>query len=203
MDPTPTAADWLSAGATTLAALAALAASLVAILTLRQMKADSKSQKQDSEQATRPYVHARLVPSVAGLDAWDLVVRNSGRTPAFNLRLDIRADGAPDDKITQAVCRFAAAGQTLQPDTSIRTYWSVDATKDDAMGFPRATVEVRYEGPGNIPYEEPAIILDPNDMGLTPVPSTGPKATSGKFRIGRDSVHALRAIARHVGELNR
>lgn len=191
------------AGATILAALAAVFASVMAVLTLRQMRRDSIGQREDSARATRPYVHVRIVPSIGGLDSWDLVIRNAGRTPARNLSLRIDAPDAPTDAVTSAVYRFAAAGQTLQPDTSLRMYWSLEASREDRDGFARATLTARYEDIDGQRYEEMPVVLDPKEMGETPAPGEGGKQNGLDTNIPMNTLYTLRAIARHIGEGNR
>ena len=51
--------------------------------------------KQDSIAQTRPYVDAEIVPGLAGIGAWDLKVRNTGKSPARGLLLDL--DEWPQD----------------------------------------------------------------------------------------------------------
>lgn len=206
MDPTVT--DWISALAAVWTALltaglllAALIAGWAAMRTLAQMRADSEGQRQDSARATRPYVHARLVPSIAGVDAWDLVVQNTGRTAAHHLVLQIDAEDVQEDIVTKAVYRFAAAGLTVHPGERIRTYWSLEASKPDRTGFPPAIVTVRYSDSEGTAYEERPVVLDPDDMGMTPVPSQGSESIPRDHQ--RDLVLALRGIARNIGEGNR
>ena len=116
--------DWISAWSAAITAgltfgvlVAALWAASAARDTLAQMRADSAAQTQDSARANRPYVHARMVPSIAGLDTWDLVIENSGRTAAYELTLGIKtAEGArvePVDIVTGGVRKFAETGHTL------------------------------------------------------------------------------------------
>lgn len=172
--------------------------------TLAQMRADSEGQRQDSARATRPYVHARMVPSIAGLDTWDLIIENTGRTAAYGLHLQIDADAIPDDKVTRPVLRMASAGLTVHPGERIRTYWVIEATKKDALGFRHATVTVSYRDSEREEYEETPVLLEPDDLGLTPAPRTG--AVRGGDRddhLERNTLNTLRAIAHHLGDGNR
>lgn len=169
--------------------------------TLAQMRTDSEARRQDSARATRPYVHARIVPSIAGLDTWDLVVQNTGQTAAHDLRLKIDAEDVPADDVTGPVYRLATAGLTVHPGERIRTYWVVEATKPDRLGFPRARVTVRYADSQGEDYKELPVLLDPAELGQTPAAGHG--AESKNHDHQRDVVLALRGIARNVGEGNR
>lgn len=209
-----TTTDWLGVIAAWIAALAAVGTVLLtagllwaawrayrtASGTLRQMKEDSEAQREDSARATRPYVGIRIAPSIGGSDTWDLILHNSGRTSAHGLRMDIEPDGA-DDPFAKQIRRLAQSGQTLHPGSSLRSFWKLEASKPGSIGFGRATVTVHYSDSEGTPYSELPVVLDPNDMGHTPMPDHGPETDDED--TGRDIVLALRAIARNVGEGNR
>jgi len=207
--------DWISAWSAAITAgltfgvlVAALWAASAARDTLAQMRADSAAQTQDSARANRPYVHARMVPSIAGLDTWDLVIENSGRTAAYELTLGIKtAEGArvePVDIVTGGVRKFAETGHTLHPGASVRMYWTVGATEADPTGFPPSLVTVHYVDSEGVRYTERPVLLDPNTVGVTPVPGTGPvRGNDRDAHLERNTLNALRAIARNVGEGNR
>lgn len=168
--------------------------------TLSQMRRDSAGQREDSARATRPYVGIRIAPSIGGSDTWDLILHNSGRTSAHGLRMDIEPDGA-NDPFAKQIRRLAQSGQTLHPGSSLRSFWKLEASKPGSIGFGRATVTVHYSDSEGKPYSELPVVLDPNDMGHTPMPDHG--AETDDEDTGRDIVLALRAIARNVGEGNR
>lgn len=206
--------DWIGALSSMLTAVltagllvAAVWAAKAAVRTLAQMKMDSEGQRADSARATRPYVHARMAPSVAGIDAWDLVIENSGRSAAHDVNLQITPrDGAkvPDDLITQPARRFAHAGHTLHPGVSLRMYWVAGASAGDPTGFPRATVVLRYADGEGVTYEERPVALDPDTIGATPAPFTGAVAGNDADKsISKNTLNSLRAIAHHLGESNR
>ena len=215
-----TTTDWLSVIAAWIAALAAVGTVLLTVGllwaawrayrtasgTLRQMREDSEAQLEDSARATRPYVYARIAPGLAGEATWDLVVENSGRTAAYDLRARIVASEVGTDVIATAVQRFASAGTMLPPGARIRTFWSIDASPQsdppERMGYPRAEVTLTYTDSEHREYEDRPVVLDSEDLGLTPVPGSGAES-GGANREARDAVHALRAIARHLGEQNR
>lgn len=206
--------DWIVAVSSTLTAVltagllaAAVWAAKAAVRTLAQMKTDSAGQRADSARATRPYLHARIAPSVAGIDTWDLIVENTGRSAAHNVQLQITPrDGAkvPDDLITQPARRFAHAGHTLHPGVSVRMYWVAGASAEDPTGFPRATVVLRYADGEGVTYEERPVALDPDTIGATPAPFTGAVAGNDSEKdIPKNTLNSLRAIAHHLGESNR
>ena len=209
-----TVTDWITAVAALITALltlgllgAALWAATAARDTLAQMKTDSEGQRQDSARATRPYVHARMVPSIAGLDAWDLVIENTGRTAAYDLTLEIDPKDEmqdPGDIVAAMTRKFAEAGHTLHPGGSFRMYLVVGATEEDPTGFRRATVTLQYTDSEGERYVERPVTLDPDTVGSTPAPFTGKvKNKDDDGSIPKNTLNTLRAIAHHLGEGNR
>lgn len=212
--------DWLEAIAAWIAALSGVGTLLLtggllytALLayhaardTLQQMRADSEAQREDSARATRPYVFARLMPGLAGHRTWDIAIENTGQSAAYDLKVEIDADRQRSDIVATAIRSFAASGAMIPPGGRIRAYWYVEADRDaeppDVMGYPRATVTLNYADSEGHTFNDRPIDLDPELIGLTPVPHEGDKA-HGADEIQRDTVHALRSIARHLGELHR
>lgn len=212
---------WLSMNSAPIAALAAITTALLTLGlllvgwkaaraardTLHQMKEDSIAQQLDSARVSRPYVYARIAPSLAGEGAWDLILENAGKAAAYEIKIDIEADGVEDDVVSKAVKTFAQAGTFLPPGARVRTFWAFDPDeKSDpshAMGYPRATISLTYVDGEGTRYDDRKVVLDPELLGLTPVPKTGPEATSGANKEERNIAHALRAIAHNIGELNR
>lgn len=175
--------------------------------TLAQMRDDSAAQREDSARATRPYVHARIVPSLGGTDAWDLIVENTGRTAAFKLSMSIsqaEEKAEPEDIVTATVRNFAEAEHTLHPGASVRMFWVVGATETDPTGFPPSMVALHYEDGEGLRYDERPYLLDPGKVGATPVPYTGAvRNEDNDESIPRNTLNTLRAIAHHLGEGNR
>ncbi|QEU12462.1 hypothetical protein [Dermabacter vaginalis] len=212
---------WLSVNSAPISALAAITAALLtcgllfvgwktaraARDTLHQMKKDSIAQQLDSARISRPYVYAHIAPSLAGEGAWDLILENTGKTAAYDIKINIEADGVEDDIVSNAVKIFAQAGTFLPPGVRLRTFWAFDPDeKSDqprAMGYPRAGISLTYVDGEGTRYDDRKVILDPTLLGLTPVPTTGPESKSGANKEERNIAHALRAIAHNVGELNR
>lgn len=216
-----TTTDWLSVIAAWIAALAAVGTVLLtagllwaawrayrtATGTLRQMREDSEAQREDSARATRPYVYPTIVPGLAGTNTWDLVLENTGRTAAYDLHVRIDAEPSQDDEIKRAVRVLAEAGTMLPPRGRIRTFWAMgedpEADPPQALGYPRATVTLSYTDSEHHRFDrERSVTLDPQLLGLTPEPGSGATA-KGKDTEAKDTVHALRAISRHLGEIHR
>lgn len=209
-----TFSDWISAWSAAITAgltfgvlVAALWAASAARDTLAQMKSDSEGQRRDSARATRPYVHARMVPSIAGIDAWDLVIENTGRTSAYDLALQIDPKEGmqdPGDIVTAMTRKFADAGHTLHPGGSFRMYMVLGATEKDPTGFRRATVTLAYTDSEDERYVERPVVLDPDTVGSTPAPFTGKvRNEDDDDSIPKNTLNTLRAIAHHLGEGNR
>lgn len=203
-------AAWLSAYATLATAIlsagllaGALLAWRVAKQTLDQSKRTHEQMEMDSVEQTRPYVYARIVPSIGGSSAWDLIVRNSGRSSANNLT--IRVSAWPEaDAVTMALRTMFEHPQVLPPDTSIRTYWCLGVRDKDgssgATGFDiPVDLTVSYAGSGNPThgYQE-TFHLDPSVLGLTPQPASGVN-----LRKPTEELHKMREIVEALNELRR
>lgn len=203
--------DWISAYAALTTALltfglvaAAGAAYYAARDTLAQMREDSAARREDSARAARPYVHTRMVPSIAGLDTWDLIVQNTGMTAAHDLHLTIAPlDDAPvpDDAVTAPLLRLANAGLTVHPGERLRSYWVLLAESPDPTGFPPSRIAISYTDSKGTPYTERPVLFDPASVGLTPVPHVGSETPRNRSGSGvRNLENALRAVARNIGE---
>lgn len=173
----------------------------VAKATLDQSKAANRQMELDSIEQTRPYVYARIVPSIGGNAAWDLIVRNSGRSSATNLTIKA-SDWPEDDAVTAALRKMFEHPQILPPDTSIRTYWSLGPR--DAPGSTGATgfdipvdITVTYSGPDSRTYTE-TFHLDPETLGLTPNAAAGVDIVkpTEELKKMREIVQALNELRR-------
>jgi hypothetical protein len=203
-------AAWLSAGATLATAvislgllIGALLAWRVARATLKQSKRTHEQMEKDSIEQTRPYVYARIVPSIGGSGAWDLIVSNSGRSSANNLTIAV-SQWPEDDAVTKALRVMFEHQQILPPDTSIRTYWFLGPRDDPgstgATGFDiPVDMTVTYSGPGPNPqvYTE-TFHLDPTTLGLTPEAGAGVNLNKPT-----DESKKLREIVQALNELRR
>lgn len=203
-------AAWVSANAALATAVlslgllvGALLAWRVAKATLDQSKAANRQMELDSIEQTRPYVYARIVPSIGGNAAWDLIVRNSGRSSANALTIKV-SQWPEQDAVTKALRTMFEHPQILPPDTSIRTYWFLGPR--DSPGTTGATgfdipvdITVTYSGPGPGPqvYTE-TFHLDPLTLGLTP------EAASGvNINKPTEELKKMREIVRALNELRR
>lgn len=177
------------------------------------MERDSDQRTAQNERATRPYVYARLVPALAGSQSlgWDLVLENAGASAAYDVTMLLQGVDQKDDVVATANRKLANSGQMLAPGQRLRTMWYFpkDRHSDPAepIGFRRATVTLKYRNadPASSPYEDSPIVLDPEEIGMTPTPSRGAesKATNPIRRNGRDMVLVLRQVSEYIGELSR
>ncbi|MDJ0356330.1 hypothetical protein [Paenarthrobacter sp. PH39-S1] len=213
-------ATWWSAAGTLLTALLTLGLLVGAMLAWRtakhaldQAKFTQKQMERDSIEQTRPYVYAHIVPGLAGMATWDLVISNTGKSTAR--KLTISCDRWPDseDEITIALGKMFATEQSLPPSVTLRTYWKLgleegamwgDGTSDPVGIATGATLTLRYtsDDPSNPPYED-RFRIDDAVIGLTPVPYKGPEPKRGKSKAEEDLHSVLTAIAVNVGEIRR
>lgn len=180
-----------------------------AVDSVNQMKIDSERMREDSARSSRPYVFARVVPSISGNATWDLIVENFGNSAAYNVRFDISncCEVDHEDKVRSGIRDLASSSFSLPPSSHIRLFFYVPSTETSSpsysQGFKRATVQLRYVDSDQNPYSDPPIALDTDVLSHTPVPFTGSKATSGDDPHLRNIIHSLRAISLQLGELNR
>ncbi|WOO97803.1 hypothetical protein [Micrococcus terreus] len=140
--------------------------------TLEHLKADSAAQ-------TRPYVHAELGYSVAGGKAWDIIIRNTGRSMARNLRAEL--DGwphGPADQVVQDAWTLLSTPRTLPPDTIIRALWNLGpradgTTPESAVGFSASRVITFYYDDAMGKSYVDTFELDLDSLSMTPGPYGG------------------------------
>lgn len=213
-------AAWLSAYATLATAIislgllvGALLAWRVARATLDQSKRTHEQMEKDSIEQTRPYVYAHLVPGLAGMTTWDLVITNTGKSTARNLT--IMCDTWPDidDELSKSLRKMFETPQSLPPGVSLRTMWKLsldegqrwsDGTDDPAGIAAGAGLHLSYtsDDPSKPSYTD-HYRLDDSVIGMTPVPSTGPRVNA-TFTPAETQLHnILREAAIHIGELRR
>ncbi len=200
-------AAWITALATVALAVFAWTAWRTAGGTLRQMRADSEAQREDSARATRPYVYVRLVPGLWGAGFWDSIIENTGKTAAYELTFDLDSEEDPG-RFGEPIERMRTAGLTLPPGARIRTAWyapkDLQSDPPEALGYRLSTVTLRYQDSAGKQYVEAPTRLTADDYGLTPSPSEGPKkAGTDTDSILKNIENALRTIARNIGESNR
>lgn len=202
--------SWVTALATVGLVIAAIWTAWVAIGTLRQMRRDSEAQ-------TRPYVYAQVVPSLAGIGSWDLIVKNVGRSAARNLTAELSIWPQDDDIVTQPLRTMFSTPQTLPPGAQLRAYWLMEPPAGSKMIDPQSGKEVSYtgvkdpvtvtfsyrgDGPSAAGYQD-EFDLDTARIGLTPVASSGPEPKESLEPKDKEIYKILGYIVSQLGELRR
>jgi hypothetical protein len=91
----------------------------------------------------QPYIAAYADPSPAGSWVFDLVIKNFGRTPATNVRVQILPDlkrAAYDDETVT----LPAMIPTLVPGQEWRTFWDTQLARKDSSLPSSYVVEARF-----------------------------------------------------------
>jgi hypothetical protein len=189
-------------------------------LTGRQLRESSVREAQDSEARTRPYLSIDIVPGLAGRPTFDIVIANLGATTATDVRLRLTHHDfdkqSEDDQIGPALGELLAAGFDLAPSARRRLLWRIPGDTNTEppgdIGAPISdTVRATYmwdpaDGRPSRHYE------DRLQYDLSQYPFLTPAASRGSTTQGsptdqnvhlKNLIHALRAIADHVGELRR
>lgn len=194
----------LTAVGTVVTALATVLLFWGAILAWRVAKENLNHLREDSRSQTRPYVYVRIVPSIGGSGAWDLIIQNSGRSSAKDLRISVSA-WPETDQLTVALKTMFETPQVLPPGTSIRTFWSLgprgNPGSTGATGFDiPVDLTVRYcsDDPDAAEYSE-TFHLDTAILGMTPVGSSGVDLPAGATPTDKK----LREIVKALNELRR
>lgn len=169
----------------------------------------------DSQRATRPYLWAELVPSLTGAPCWDLVIRNTGRTPARDVTLDADPWPEPGDRFGDRLREHLGRPFELPPGSSLRLAWRI-AHENDQPGNPdqpagmadEVTLTIRYHGddPALEPFTETRFLDLPTRAGIIPAPSGGSEVGSTSAPIEKtlkNIDYAIRGLSSHVAELRR
>jgi hypothetical protein len=213
------AAWWSAAGsiATAILTLGLLVGAVLAWRTAKESLEHARDAQQqvklDSIEQTRPYVHAQLVPGLAGVATWDLVLSNPGRSTARNLTIEMEGWPNVDDEITTPLRAMFETAQAIPPGVSRRCYWKLgleqghtwaDGTADPVGIASAATLKLSYtsDDPSHPQYTD-VYRLDENAIGVTPTPNRGSEPKSGISDDAKSLHSVLRAIAQNIGELNR
>lgn len=213
---------WIEAVATVFGVLVAVVAIVFTYKQIRQtaqqMRGASAREAQDSEDRTRPHVGVDVVPGLAGAPSFDLVIENHGKTTARHVRLNLVDDElraqSESDQIGPALARLFGIGFDLAPGARRRVFWRLP---DDGNASPRgdrgapvaAEIAVTYHwAPGDdrgVREYKDRIRYDLTEYAkLTPQPTKGATSNgSSTEALGKNAVHALRAIAEHVAEIRR
>lgn len=189
-------------------------------LTAQQIRQASRQAERESEDRNRPYVSAQVVPSIGSRGAWDLRIRNTGGTTAKEITIRlikgeyIKGEDVQDSEIYNQMIALENTKFDLQPNTSMRFYWSFHSTStgEVKVGAPlQGTIEITYRWRDESidkPYQE-KVSYDCKTP-LIPAPNTGAKRDEGITEEDTTNKvtlinieHALRSISSHIGELNR
>ncbi|QTG81536.1 hypothetical protein [Arthrobacter crystallopoietes] len=144
------------------------------------------------------------MPSIGGNQAWDLILRNSGRSAAYDLRLTVSA-WPEEDILTKALRTMFETPQTLPPNTSIRSYWSLGPSKhprsSHPVGFDQPvdlTVTYKSDNREASEYRD-TFRLDSTVLGMTPMGASGIEQPNGATPHEKK----MREIVRALNEMRR
>lgn len=160
--------------------------------------------ERDSAARTRPYVYAALVPSIAGVGAWDIVVTNHGRTIARDVRITTTWPDGPMDTLTAGVFEMFTTPQALPPGASLRCYWHFDFSggrEEPPEGMPEvADLQISYQDDQARKYSD-CITVRLEGIGHSPAPRMGAQPKNGEYT--RKHVHeqlgSIAAAIRMIG----
>ena len=163
--------------------------------------------KQDSIAQTRPYVDAEIVPGLAGIGAWDLKIRNTGKSPARGLLLDLNEWPQDSEEIVSSVKSMFSTPRTVLPGTSLRLMWRLEGNFTDGTseaGLPRAgTISLHYGSDDEAkPTYTDKFSFDVTTAGHWPVGESGPEP-DGLNDPARKFYLLGQALVRRISELTR
>lgn len=219
IETTATTADWVAAiSAATTAVLtlvlviAALWSLKAALKTLGASREANEQTERDSIERTRPYVFVEIVPGLAGIATYDLVIRNTGLSAARRVTLQFNPWPEAIDDIAEKVRTLMATPRDVPPGSSLRSVWHLGTAEGETFtdgtteaGMPLAgSITVHYDSdePKRDPYTE-TYPFDVNTAGLWPTPAAGPDAKGFENKRDRLFYKALQALTNQVGELRR
>lgn len=219
VETTATPADWVAAISTAATAvftlvlvIAALWSLRAALKTLEASRAANEQAERDSIERTRPYVFVEIIPGLAGLATYDLIIKNTGQSAARQVTLHFEPWPEEIDDIAEKVRTLMETPRDVPPDSSMRAAWHFGTiegeTFDDGTteaGMPLAgCITVRYgsDEPKRGTYKE-TYPFDVNSAGLWPAATTGPEPRGLTDKKDRLFYKALQTLTHHVGELRR
>lgn len=206
LDLWSTLASIATAIATFALVIAAIWAGRIAVSTLRQMKADSIAQ-------TRPYVTASILPGLTGKARYDLVIENSGKSSARNLKITCNPDPSDidDDVYALALSNLFSMTHTLHPGTRLRNFWQLAYIKGTSRpggstaprGMPEdGVINIEYQDSENRKYHD-EFELSTRIYSMAPAPQSGGDPGSNLSDDQKDTHKMLGLIAYALGELRR
>lgn len=174
--------------------------------------------RRSSVLSTRPYVAVSVVPGLQGNGRWDLLLENTGRSLARDVRLKVLDGVEPisGGAIGEDLARWLSQSHTLAPGARVRVMWrwgegrgGSNAEEDGMPAQSRVAVSYASTDGGDTYGVGEVYELETDLVGkASPAPQPGSKAngtpTEGQqARALVDINHALRALNTHVGELRR
>lgn len=191
-----------------MSALATLIAAAVAALAFWGVRRDSSAQ-------TRPYIQIEVAPSVGGTNAADLIIRNTGRTPARIQSISASNWPPHNDAVTDELHKLFEREHTIGAGLQVRAYWAlnledikdpetgelIEGHDPDAKpsGFSSQTeLTVSYRRAGGKKGSKGKRFTDTYDIhlfakGMTPVGGYGITVEDG----------SIKTLSKKVGELTR
>jgi len=146
---TPSATDWIGAGA----AVATFVVALVALIFARRQVLEAKAARAQAAaletERAQPYVVMYTEPSGAMQLLIDLVIRNYGQTSATNVRVDLKPwpQRSPDPGNTESErVAFPDVIPVLAPGQEWRTVWDSSKDRRDADLPDLHTGQLTYQG---------------------------------------------------------
>lgn len=201
----------VTAGATVLLAVYAYS-------TAKAAKEALQESRRSSLLSTRPYVAVSVVPGLQGNGRWDLLLENTGRSLARDVRVQV-LDGVepvPGGAIGEDLARWLSQSHTLAPGARVRVMWrwgegrgGSDAKEDGMPAHSRVSVSYTSTDGAETYGEGEVYELETDLFGkASPAPQPGSNAngipSEGEQAKALLNInHALRALNTHVGELRR
>lgn len=186
--------------------------------TAKAAKDALRESRRSSMLATRPYVAVSVVPGLQGVGRWDLLLENTGRSLARDVRLKVLDGVQPTTGgvIGEDLARWLSQPHTLAPGARVRIMWrwaegrgGSEADEDGMPAQSRVSVSYTSTDGAEIYGSGEVYDLETDLFGkASPAPQPGSKANGTpsegeQARAVLDINHALRALNTHVGELRR
>lgn len=185
-------ADWLTAGSAVVTSLIAAGALIFAASQVKEAKATRELTRQLEVERAQPNVVAFTEPSSATNLAIDLVIKNFGATPAYNVRIDLEPwpqreneSGGEEERVGIPQLAVLAPGQEW------RTSWSWGPNRHGSDLPDRHEGELRYLGINRAELKSPVVL----DLGIYK------ERTWIEVRGVHDAANALREIDKKLGKV--
>lgn len=166
--------------------------------------------REQAERDGRPYVTLDVVTGLHGIGAWDLVVANSGRSLALDVKFDFDdwQSAGEGDYITKNLIPFLRESQTLVPGARKRAMWRSerDSGSTEAGAPEHITLTAKYSDELQKQYSTEFHLDLRAIKSVAPAPQEGARTTGVSKDANKslaDIDHALRTLNAHVGELRR